>query len=660
MKSPLVLPALMAALLFTSATGAAGPPPLARDAGGDDPTRGSGEDALPIDLLMSIGSVVGGETPVWSPDGTRILFASGFGGFMTVGPEGGFPERLPIDPGAAGHFLAAQLPAWAPSGDWISYISSKGGGQELFLWSTRDGREIQLTRLGGRINSYSWSPDGRRIALAGDRNGQYDIWTVEVPSGEARRLTRSSLYEVFPSWTPDGGTILFHRMDDRWVDRDVLAIPAVGGDERLIFRDPDFFDYRAGGSFGYVTVSPDGRQLLFRSHRSGWINYWTAPLDGSAEPVPVAPEAADQSSASWSPDGGWVAFTSNTNGTHSLKIARPGGEVRTLVSPEVGMAGSPEWSPDGRSLSYTLGTPTRPNDLFVVEVQSGASRRLTRSMPAGNLESQLVAPRKVVYPSTDGYEIPAYLYAPPGAGPGDDLPALLWIHGGPTAQFHDSFAQDVQFFVQRGYVVLMPNIRGSSGYGREFEDANNGCWGHCDLEDVLAGVEYLTRLGYVDSDRMGITGTSYGGCMSMAAPVFAPGVFRASIPIAGYADWLHFMEEQELRHLKLLEYEFGPLEGNEEIYRRNSPIFQVDRVQTPFLVIQGEGFFPGSEASRNFVAALEAHYKVFEHRAYPNENYYVRGRANRRQMMLDMLDFLERYLNDRSVVGVRADGEDTQ
>jgi dipeptidyl aminopeptidase/acylaminoacyl peptidase len=617
-------------------------------------THSSNDGPLPIDLLMSITSVVGGETPVWSPDGSRILFASGLGGFMTVGPQGGFPERLPIDPGIAGHFLASQLPAYSPDGRWVSYISSKGSAQEIFLWSPVDGREVQLTNLGARINSYAWSPDGRSVALAGDRFGQYDIWTIEVPSGQARRLTTHRRYEVFPSWTPDGATILFQRLDDRWVDRDVIAIPANGGAERLVFTDEDAFDYRAGGTFGYPMVSPNGRDVLFRSHRSGWLNYWIFPLDGSAEPIPVAAEDADQSNASWSPDGSWVTFTSNVNGTHSLKIARPGGAVRALVSPDVGVVGNPQWAPDGRSISYTFGTPTRPADLFVVEVTGGTSRALTHSMPAGNLEAQLVVPQKIVYPSTDGYDIPAYLYTPPGTRPGANLPALLWIHGGPTSQFNDTFSQDVQFFVQRGYVVLMPNIRGSSGYGRDFEDANNECWGHCDLEDVLAGVDYLNTLGIVDPERMGITGTSYGGCMSMAAPAFAPGVFKVSIPIAGYADWFHFMEEQELRHVKLLEYEFGPVAGNEEIYRRNSPIFHVDQIQTPFMIIQGAGFFPESEASTLFARALEANYKVFEHRIYPNENYYVRSRANRRQMMLDMLDFLDRYLNSPSIASFGA------
>jgi dipeptidyl aminopeptidase/acylaminoacyl peptidase len=134
--------------------------------------------------------------------------------------------------------------------------------------------------------------------------------------------------------------------------------------------------------------------------------------------------------------------------------------------------------------------------------------------------------------------------------------------------------------------------------------------------------------------------------MSMAAVAFAPGVFQAAIPGSGYADWIHFVEEQELRHVKLLDYEFGPLAENEAVYRANSPIFSIENVATPTFLVHGEGFFPESRASHNFAEALEKNYKVFRHTAYPNENYYVRSRANRRQMLFDMLDFFDMFLKD--------------
>jgi len=593
---------------------------------------------------------VGGETPIWAPDGSRIAFTSSLGGqagVWAISPTGGFPEQLNERLGGVG-FLSSRNLRWSPDGGHLSYVSERSGSTEIWVWSRADGSERRVTDLGGRINHTSWSPDGRSIAFSGNRFGQFDIWTVEVASGAVRRITSDARYEVNPAWTPDGRTLLYVRLDERWVDHDILAVPATGGAPRVVVEDRDFFDYGYGRTFGPPLPSPDGREVLFRSHRSGWINYWRVGLQGG-EPQPLAAEDADQSDAAWSPDGTSVVFTSNRNGTHALRVvAAAGGTPRTLVDPGMGMASNPAWSPDSREVAFVLGSPTAPGDLHVVAAAGGTPRQITYSLPGGGVGARLLAPEKVVYPSTDGYEIPAYLYTPPGAAPGARLPALLWIHGGPTSQFNDSFQQHVQFFAQRGYVVLMPNIRGSSGYGLEFEDANNGCWGHCDLEDVLAGVDYLKTLPYVDGDRMGITGSSYGGIMSMTAVAFAPGVFQAAVPQSGYGDWVAFFEDEdnEIRHIKLLEYEFGPWPDSREALKRSSAIYSVADIQTPVFLVHGEGLYPGSPQSYRFAEALEAHYKPFRHSVFQGENYYVAGRSNRRAMLLEMLDFFETFLRD--------------
>ena len=614
------------------------------------PVHAQAADALTIDQLLSIESVVSG-SPAWSPDGSSILFQSSLsGGLVTLSPDGGFPTRVPIEMGSSGHFLASQMPGWSPKGNWISYVSDKGGSSEIWVWSTSDGTEVQLTSLGGRINSMTWSPDERSIAFAGDRYGNYDIWTVDVATRRVRRISDDKRYEVFPTWTPDSRHILFVRLDDAWEDHHVIEVAPDGSGARTVLRDRDFFDYGAGGTFAYPRVSPDGSQVLFRSHRSGWINYWLAPLEGG-EPRPVAAAEADQSSAVWSPDGRWIAYIENHNGQHDLRVVSShGGKPRVLVSPDGGVASSPSWSPDSRSIAYLKADLVTPQDLHVVSLESGESRQLTFSMPAGNLAGRLIPPEKVHYPSTDGYSIPAYLYRPVGVPAGGRAPGILWIHGGPTSQFNDTFQQHVQFFAQRGYAVLLPNIRGSSGYGRDFADANNGCWGHCDLEDVLAGADFLKTQPEVDPDRIGLTGTSYGGIMGMYAAAFAPDAFRAIIPGSGYSDWVHFYHsENELRHVKLLEHELGPFETSQDVWRNSSAIHEVDKVSTPIFLIHGEGRYPGSDQSEIFARALENHYKPFEYATYPNENYYVRGKANRRQMLLDMLDFFGRFLKDEMV-----------
>jgi dipeptidyl aminopeptidase/acylaminoacyl peptidase len=603
------------------------------------------------DRVLAIRSVVGGEQPEWLPDGSGLVFQSSLGGvpgLWRIGASGGFPTRLAPNLGLV-PYQSTYMPAPSPDGRWIVYASGKSGATELWLWSLADGEDVQLTRLGQtRINSMAWAPDGKSIAFAGDRYGSYDIWRVSVPTGETTRLTSGAGYEVFPSWTPDGRSLLYVELDDRWVDHTIMMIPATGGVGRAIHRDTSFFDYGAGRTFGYPMVSPDGKRVLFRSHRSGWINYWTVPIDGGP-PAPLAAEAADQSNARWSPDGQWVSYVSNHNGTHDLRIASArGGPAKVVVSPAgMGTVANPAWSPDGSKLAYALGSPTQAPELFVVPTTSGAPTRLTYSEPGGNVASRLIAPEKISYKSGP-FDISAYLYRPAGLAAGARAPGLLYIHGGPTSQFNDTYAAQVQFLVQQGYVVLLPNIRGSSGYGRGFEDANNKDWGHGDLDDVKAGAEYLKKLPYVNAERIGITGTSYGGCMTMSAVAFAPGFFQAAVAASGYGDWIDFYHEQEFRHIKLLDYEFGPLgPSTEASYRRSSPYFSIAPIATPIMLVHGAGQFPNSHASANFAAELERYYKVFRYRTYPNENYYVNGLANQRQMFLDMLEFLDLYLKDQ-------------
>ena len=603
---------------------------------------------LPLDTLLEIRSVVADETPQWAPDGSRILFASG-SSLMTVRAEGGSIRRLPMDLSEAGHFLASHMPRWSPTGEWVAYVSDRTGTPEIWLWSAKDGRERALTHHGARINAFSWAPDGKWIAFSGDRYGSYDIWKVSVPRGEAERVTSHERYEVFPSWTPDSKEILYVRLDERWIDHQVIVVQADGENARVMLEDREFFDYRAGGTFGFPLVSPDGRSFLYPSLRSGWINYWIAPLEGG-ESRPIAPAQADQTEATWSPDGRSLAFIENHNGTHELRLVDPaGGSSATLMAPETGVVAEPAWSPDGEHISFTLEDFNRPKDLYVVSVESKEIRQLTFSMPEGNLEEQLLIPEKITYPSSDGIEIAAYLYKPQNLAPDDRLPAIVWTHGGPTSQYNDTFNRNAQFFAQRGYAVLLPNIRGSSGYGHRFEKLNNGCWGHCDLEDVIAGVEYLKTLSYVEPDKMGTTGSSYGGFMTCSAIVFAPGVFQAAVAASGYCNRVSFVEEGEHRHIQQLAYELGSFEENQELYYRNSPFFFVKNIRTPTFVLHGEGRYPGSPQMREFARMMQKEYKTFRYKAYPGENYYVRGKANTWAMLTDMLRFFDFYLKDKDL-----------
>ena len=211
--------------------------------------------------------------------------ALGESDLWTVSPSGGFPRSMHIDMGDIA-FLQTHQAAYSPDGKWVSYISTRTGPAEMYLRSLQDGRETQLTNLGARINSYSWSPDGQQIALAGDKFGELRHLRradVRTRRGHARdRPARSTT--CFPSWTPDSKHVVFVQLDDRWADHDgatssIRRWPSI---PRAVVKDTGFFDYAEGGGFGYPAISPDGSALLFRSQRSGWVNYWSVPMSGGA------------------------------------------------------------------------------------------------------------------------------------------------------------------------------------------------------------------------------------------------------------------------------------------------------------------------------------------------------------------------------------------
>jgi dipeptidyl aminopeptidase/acylaminoacyl peptidase len=602
---------------------------------------------LTADQILAIRSVGGSEAPQWSPDGSQIIFATSLGGsaeLWSVSPQGGPLTRLTVGMGGVGH-LATFMPMWSPTGNYISYVSAKTGADEVWLWSPDGSADVQLTHLGARIEAMCWAPDGNAIAVASNAFGTFDIFRVEVPSGATRKLTSSPLYEVYPYFTPDG-RILYVRLNDTWTDHEVILVNGDGSEPRVVLQDTDFFDYHYGRTFNYPRVSPDGRTFLFKSDRSGRHNIWVGPVEGGGEPRRIAPAEADQTDAVWSPDGRSIAYVENHNGTLDLRVVdAAGGEPRVVVAPDVGVCHGPAWSPDGTRLSYLFGSVTTPNDVYVVDLAGGATTQLTQSMLGGAVRERLTIPEKVVYESVDGLQISAYVYHPANRRPGEKFPGIMWIHGGPTSQFMDTFQPQVEYFVQAGYVVMLPNIRGSSGYGRRFEDLNNKDWGHGDLQDVIAGVEYLKTLDDVDPENFGITGTSYGGIMSMDAVAFAPpGVFKASIACSGYGDFLHMAGEQELRHLKLLEYELGDPERDKEVYYHVSSIYHLENATIPCFLLHGEGRYPGSTSSIDFALALEALYKPFWYKAYPGETYYVSGAANVKRQLRDMQDFFDLYL----------------
>jgi dipeptidyl aminopeptidase/acylaminoacyl peptidase len=201
--------------------------------------------------------------------------------------------------------------------------------------------------------------------------------------------------------------------------------------------------------------------------------------------------------------------------------------------------------------------------------------------------SVFVSSEHVTYPSFDGLEIPALLYAPRDVDDGERLPAIVHVHGGPTGQFFRIFDLFAQFFVDRGFIVLAPNIRGSTGYGVEFRDAALRDWGGADLEDVAAGANYLETLPYVDPDRLVLFGGSYGGFMTLIAATKKPELWHAAVAWVGISD-LHAMYEESEEHFKyFLREKMGDPEADAQLWRDRSAVNFAQDLKAKLLMIHG-------------------------------------------------------------------------
>ena len=241
-----------------------------------------------------------------------------------------------------------------------------------------------------------------------------------------------------------------------------------------------------------------------------------------------------------------------------------------------------------RSLLYYHNGPTAPNDVWVYSMADGKSRQITNSLVAGVRSEDMVEPFLVHYPSRDGkWTISAFVYVPYNMARSGQNAAVVYVHGGPTSQTVNSFSRIIQHLVNQGYMVIAPNYRGSTGYGKEFQHANLFDMGGGDLQDVLAAADWIKQTGFLDPKKIALMGGSYGGYMTMMGVTKAPDVWAAGIPIVPFVNYFTEIahEDPVLREMDLAT--MGDPEKNKELFHDRSPIFFVDQIKAPLLLLAG-------------------------------------------------------------------------
>ena len=396
-----------------------------------------------------------------------------------------------------------------------------------------------------------------------------------------------------------------------------------------------------GDARGGSQASPDGKWISFVSDRDGWDHLYVAPAGGGA-PIQITKGQYEAWRHSWSPDGTRIAFDSNegTNpGNRQLRVVDADGRslrdvgVATVTKGR-GTNTDAQWSPDGTRLVYQHTDPQNSADLYVVDAATpGATPvRLTDSMPASDRQVRLVEPQLVHYAGPDGQQVPAYLFVPKNLDRTKKHPAIVWVHGDGVNQNYDGwhvqrnyavYYSFHQYLLQQGYVVLAPDYRGSIGYGSAWREGVYMDVGGNDFKDAAMSADYLKTLPYVDADRLGIWGLSYGGFFTLLAVTERPTAFRAAVNVAGVADYAMYYDDPY--HGTWTASRIGTPDQNPKVYAQASPVSHIDRLVRPLLVLHGTADVnvPYLHSVRLIDAALKAGKgPLVEFMTYPGEFHY--------------------------------------
>ncbi len=474
--------------------------------------------------------------------------------------------------------------AWSRDGKRIVFAKDQDGNEQhdLYAIDTRTGAVTQITDTSqAQEIPVEFSPDDRWLTMLSNRDGQLNLYKLRPDGTEVTPLTRFANPVLAGGiWSPDGTRIAISANETPELkNQDIYVVNADGTEiKRVLQVKPGSIDRPA-------KWLPDGR-LAFTSDASGVNRPGILDLE-SGEVRFYGEEGVDEIATTVSRDGRYLVALRNQDATiRPVLYEIETGEARELDLPP-GVAYGAEFVRDDGAILVTHTSAARRPELLLYDLAADTSRTI---IPAeyGAIDPSLFVPEQyVTYKSFDGLEIPALLYVPRDIPDGERLPAIVIVHGGPTGQFFRMFDPFAQFLVDQGFVVLEPNIRGSTGYGVEFRDMNRYDWGGADLEDVAAGAEYLKSLPFVDPDRLGVFGGSYGGYMTLMQVVKKPDLWKAAVAWVGISD-LKKLYEKSMEHFKYyLRWHLGDPEENAALWEERSAINYAGNLRAKLLLVHG-------------------------------------------------------------------------
>ncbi|UCF60648.1 MAG: S9 family peptidase [Anaerolineaceae bacterium] len=580
-----------------------------------------------------------------SPDGKRVAFS--------WNPDGQWEIfTLPLDRPSAPNQItigsgAKFVPRWSPDGSRIAYVFDLDGGElyDIFIYDLSTGEHQNLTPdTDDAIQPGTcWSPDGQWIAFASDRSGCFDTYIMPASGGTARRVLDHHYPDWEIRWSPDGYWLSVVA-ETKGQDYGTFIVPLEEGEAIQVSQSGEPICAKD------ARWSPDSQRIAFSSDHHDRFDIGLYEIS-SGEITWITKGGGDWENPIWSPDGNKLACTFSQGPSTSVVVKEIEQGTETHYQVEPGVHYRPQFTSDGEHLVFIFDNPRHPPDLWLLSLRDGGLRRLSDSLPVPLRQANFVMPREVSYPSLDGEDVPALLYSPPHEERVDHKkedplpPGIVNIHGGPNWLSQITWDPLTQHMISRGWTVLAPNYRGSTGFGRAWQLANRFDFGGGETQDVVAGADYLVREGLADTSRIAVTGRSHGGYLTMTSLTQYPDRWAVGSAVVPFLNWFtaHANSREDLQHWD--RENFGDPEENHDLWYERSPYFFLDRIVVPVQLICGahDPRCPASESTQARDELL-AQGKEVDFVLYHDEGHSFLKTENQVDAKLRRVTFLARVL----------------
>lgn len=541
---------------------------------------------------------------------------------------------------------------YVPGSGEVLYSSDKGGDENdhIFLLKA-DGTSQDLTP-GARekVNFYDWAKDKKAFYYTSNKRDPrfFDLYKMETGSWKP-----ALVYENKEGYGIDAVS--------RYGDWLALSKPVTTSENQLFLYDlknkqlKEISSPEKTGNYGAAGFSADGKQFFYTTDAGKEFAYLVQYDLASGAGTTAFETNWDVMYAYQSENGKYQVIGINEDGKNKLVVRDAAGKEVAFPAIPDGDVSAVNISQSEKRMRISVGTSKSPNDLYVYDFDGKEPKRLTNNASPEIAPEDLATASVVRYKSFDGLDIPAIYYKPLNASASNKVPALVWVHGGPGGQSRVGYSSFIQYLVNHGYAVLMVNNRGSSGYGKSFYKMDDRNHGDKDLKDCIYGKKYLQSLDYIDGEKIGIIGGSYGGYMTMAAMTFAPGEFKTGVNIFGVTNWLRTLKSippywESFR--KALYAEIGDPTTADSLRLHNiSPLFHADRIKDPVMVLQGANDVRVLQAeSDEIVAAMKKNNVPVEYVVFPDEGHGFLKKENEMKGYSGVLTFLDKHLKGPQVV----------